>query len=672
MLLLLFPFLGFVLLFATQKRINVWAGWIAAAITLIGLIVSIAIGFDKAIEQGISWRWHWLQWAGYSLDFIFVVDRLAWAMLILVHFVALLVQIYSVSYMQHEASLWRYFAFLQLFVFSMLGIVLAGNLIVMYVFWELVGLSSYLLIGFWHEKPRAVWAAKKAFLLNRVGDIGFLAGILLLWTLSPALLQFDQLLTPHSLFTSHFSLLTIIGLLLFCGTIGKSAQFPLSAWLPDAMEGPTPVSALIHAATMVAAGVYLLARIHPLLTDEALLVIAIVGTVTMVTAAYKALFQTDIKKMLAYSTISQLGLMVMAMGINAREASLFHLFTHAFFKAGLFLGAGVVLHHLSPTPSLRDTPPQLGGGLRTHLPLTFWTYTLCAAALVGLPLTSGFLSKDLILIRAFEWAQGHGGLYYLIPVLSVLSVGLTAAYMARQWRSVFLGSSQKGTKIVKTSLDEPTLPHHPTPIAQRVPLVVLAGLSVFIWFSWNPLSAEDGVFWAFLQTKPLFKMHSDFHVLVPLSAVLMTVLGGTLGYWSGQAEMRFIQRLKMVYQSIKAVFDAQWKHIKHWLLILRPHDEAQSHVLFLIVPLQRIAHWVSVFDQRIIDIVVNGLGYLTVILAHIVGRIDRMLVDGVVNGLAWTAGFAGNRTRNLQNGRIQSYFVVMLIGILALIFLFLV
>ncbi|TAG68389.1 MAG: NADH-quinone oxidoreductase subunit M, partial [Runella slithyformis] len=308
------------------------------AATLAGLVFSMGL-YTEFDGQPTGETFTWLNIQNTAFNFTFQLDKLAFLMLFVVHLVALLVQVFSMNYMAHDAYRWRYFAFLQLFIFSMLGVVLAADLLLMYVFWELVGLSSYLLIGFWYAKPRAAWAAQKAFLLNRVGDAGFLMGILLL-------LANGQ--------STHFESLSIglplpstaVGLLLFCGVVGKSAQWPLSTWLPDAMEGPTPVSALIHAATMVAAGIFLLARIHFLLTPQALLVVAGIGTITMLLGAYQAVFQNDIKKMLAYSTVSQLGLMVLAMGIGAREASLFHLLTHAFFKAGLFLSAGAIIHHL--------------------------------------------------------------------------------------------------------------------------------------------------------------------------------------------------------------------------------------------------------------------------------------------------------------------------------------
>jgi NADH-quinone oxidoreductase subunit L len=355
LLLLIIPFVGFIGLFSLQKRANPWAGYVGTGLSVIGMGCSLVI-LSQSLHQSQVFAVEWFSVNGKPIMLSFFVDNQTLLMLVVVHLVAILVQVFSISYIHEDPARWRYFAFLQLFVFSMLGIVLAGSLLLMYVFWELVGLSSYLLIGFWYERPRAVWAAKKAFLLNRIGDAGFLMGILLLfWHFGTT--EFSVLMSQNGALSSSSSLLfTGIGILLFCGAIGKSAQFPLSDWLPDAMEGPTPVSALIHAATMVAAGIFLLGRIHPFLTPDALIVVTIIGTITMAVGAYNAVFQTDIKKLLAYSTVSQLGLMVMGMGVGAKEAALFHLMTHAFFKAGLFLCAGVIIHAVHT----QDTR-QMGG-----------------------------------------------------------------------------------------------------------------------------------------------------------------------------------------------------------------------------------------------------------------------------------------------------------------------
>ena len=652
-LLLVFPFLGFIGLFSVRKLANNWAGYVGIALTLMGLGGSLMI-FYQALNQSQVYWVEWFSMNGKPILLSFLVDNQTLMMLVVVHFVAVLVQLFSISYLHDEPARWRYFAFLQLFVFSMLGIVLAGSLLLMYVFWELVGLSSYLLIGFWYERPRAVWAAKKAFLLNRIGDAGFLIGILLVfWQFGTT--EFSVLTYQDGVFSGDSSVLfTAIGVLLFCGAIGKSAQFPLSDWLPDAMEGPTPVSALIHAATMVAAGIFLLGRIHPFLTPAALVVVAIIGTITMLLGAYKAIFQTDIKKLLAYSTVSQLGLMVMGMGVGAKEAALFHLLTHAFFKAGLFLCAGIIIHAVHT----QDTRQM--GGLRQGMPVTFWAYTICAAALAGLPFFSGFLSKDAIFIGAFEWAKHTGRIAYVIPVVGLISAGLTAFYVIRQWKQVFLGENQGGYRHEQIVHDADSF--------MKVPVILLAILSFFIWFSFNPADAAHGWFFRMFPVEAA----ETGHGMVALGSVLVVAIGLLGGFYSTAmgALPSLITLLQGIHDVIEKLFVSLFGKIRSGLKWLNEHaDETDRHV-FLIAPLQKIAYWTYRMDRHIVDVMVNGVGYATVIGAHAIGRFDKLVVDGVVNALAWLAGFAGSRIRNLQNGRIQSYFVVMLLGVLLMIFLF--
>ncbi|MEI7582639.1 NADH-quinone oxidoreductase subunit L [Runella sp.] len=654
LILLFLPLSSFLVFFLAGKKTNQWVGGIASFITLIGLVLSIVLA-KELVNSPQHFVFEWFSLGKKSFTLSLQIDNLTLLMLAVVHLVALLVHVFSISYMHDDAGKWRYFAFLGLFVFSMLVIVLAGSLLLMYVGWELVGLSSYLLIGFWYEKPRAVWAAKKAFLLNRIGDAGFLVGILLLFwqfgTTEMSVISYQ--LSVNGSQTTENGLL-IIGLLLFCGAIGKSAQFPLSAWLPDAMEGPTPVSALIHAATMVAAGIFLLARIHFLLTPDALLVVTLIGTITMLLGAYRAIFQTDIKKLLAYSTISQLGLMVMGMGVGAREASLFHLLTHAFFKAGLFLCAGAVIH------AVHSQDMRQMGGLRQKMPVTFFAYTGCAAALAGLPFFSGFLSKDAILVEAFAWAGRNGGIAYFIPTIGLLSAGLTAFYVARQWRMVFL---ERSADSKSANPDEHL---HETDGFMKIPMVILASLSVFIWFSWNPFDASHGWFFNLFKSN----LNHQLHTVVAIASVIVAVTGLGLGYLCTftHSAPSLVQLLAQWHDQLKASFIHRFEDAKQWVQLLREHDPTTDHFLFLITPMQKIAHHLSYFDQRVLDVTVNGFGYLTVITAHLVGRFDRMIVDGIVNGLAWVAGFFGNRTRSLHNGQIQSYFVAMLVGVLFLLF----
>ncbi|MBC8155343.1 MAG: NADH-quinone oxidoreductase subunit M, partial [Bacteroidetes bacterium] len=418
-------------------------------------------------------------------------------------------------------------------------------------------------------------------------------------------------------------------LCLFMGCVGKSAQFPLLTWLPNAMEGPTPVSALLHAATMVAAGIFLLARIHPLLSPDALLVIAVVGTITAVWGGYSALFQTDIKKVLAFSTVSQLGLMVAAMGTGQVSAALFHLLTHAFFKAGLFLSAGAVIHAVHTQNMLEM------GSLRTKLPVTFWAYTTCAGALAGLPFFSGFLSKEVILGGAFAWAAREatmpgGGLIYLIPVLLLLSSGLTALYMARQWRLVFFGQSHYNASVH---------PHEADPLMTG-PMIALAVLSVGFWFSWNPLPAHEG--W-FFRLFPVVETETAGW-LAPASVVLAGVAGWVGFRMNEPDQSSFRARLSVQYGFLDELYE-----------------------IAFIKPIRQLSARLYRFDQRRVDGVVDGLGTSTVVVAHIAGWVDRYLVDGIVTGLVWVANRLGRLTRSAQNGRVQSYIATAVMVLLVLL-----
>ena len=380
-----------------------------------------------------------------KLSIGYILDPLSLRMLLVVTGIGSLIHIFSWGYMREDKAVPRYFACLSLFTFSMLGIVLANNLFMMFIFWELVGVSSYLLIGHWFHRDAAAEAAKKAFITNRIGDFGFLLGIIIVWS---ALGTFNFAFIE----AKHSELGTLAGLLLFCGAVGKSAQFPLHIWLPDAMEGPTPVSALIHAATMVAAGVYMICRLFFIFTPDALMVISWVGGITSLLAALMAIQQDDIKRILAYSTLSQLGYMVMAVGCEGSDAAMFHLTTHAFFKALLFLGAGsviIALHHEQNIWKM--------GGLRHRMPVTFWTFIIAMLALCGVPPFSGFFSKDAILELAWH---GNKTLFIVATAVAVL----TAFYMFRLLYIAFLGSPRS---TVADKAEE-------SPYVMTVPLMILA------------------------------------------------------------------------------------------------------------------------------------------------------------------------------------------------------
>ena len=437
------------------------------------LVLSVAFRFSSLVRPHSETLATWIRAGSFQADFAFYLDQLSLVMLLVVTGVGFLIHIYSVGYMWEEGGFYRFFAYLNLFMFFMLTLVLASNYLLMFIGWEGVGLASYLLIGFWFTKDSAASAGKKAFIVNRVGDFGFLIALFLLIKHFGSL-NFDQVaqsIRPLSPEIGGAGLLTAIGLLLMVGAAGKSAQIPLYVWLPDAMEGPTPVSALIHAATMVTAGVYMVARSHVIFerAPMALTVVAIVGTLTALFAATIGVTQTDIKKVLAYSTVSQLGYMFIACGVGAFSAAIFHLLTHAFFKGLLFLAAGSVIHAVSGEQDMRQM-----GGLRTKIPWTFWTMTIGTFAIAGIPPFAGFFSKDEILWRADQASW----VYWAIGLFTAF---LTSFYMFRLWFMTFFGEYRGAAE----SSDQHSEPHgqghsgiHESPMVMVIPLVVLAVLSV--------------------------------------------------------------------------------------------------------------------------------------------------------------------------------------------------
>lgn len=512
---LLLPLLSFVILIFTNRRlprggdfvgVGILGGTFAMALYIFWQVV--VVHYDPNFR--LAWDFTWIDFGNVpgigplEIRMGIAIDNLTAIMLAMVTLISFLVHLYSTGYMHGETYYGRFFAYLGIFTFSMLGIVLSDNLFSIYIFWELVGLSSYLLIGFYFHKDSAADAQKKAFLTNRVGDIGMWLGILILYS---QFHTFSYEGIAENLAEGNFTLsnawLTAAGVLLFMGCVGKSAQFPLHVWLPDAMEGPTPVSALIHAATMVAAGVYFVARIFVLLTADALHVIAFIGAFTAFMAATIAITQHDIKRVLAYSTVSQLGYMVLGLGVGAYSAALFHLVTHAFFKACLFLGSGAIIHAMHHEQDMRWM-----GGLAKKMPWTFATFMIATLALAGLPLTSGFMSKDAILAGAIGFANAEGGgVFWIIPFLGFFSAMLTAFYMGRQIWLVFFGESRTHLKPADEhdhhgAHDDHHGHHEVHEVAwnMRLPLVILAALSVFAVYSPDPLDGAKGWFMKMIPT----------------------------------------------------------------------------------------------------------------------------------------------------------------------------
>src|SRR5215469_8664937 len=487
-----------------------------------------------AVRETVNFTW--IEIGGGNLDLGWVLDPLSAVMLVMVTFVGLLIFIYSVGYMAHDENFTRFFCFLSLFAGAMLGVVISNSLLLLFMCWEIVGLTSYLLIGFWYQKPSAAAAAKKAFVTTRVGDIFFLLGIVWLFAQTGTLLFYNSgsgNLEPNALggllaapAALGLSAATAIGLLIFAGAAGKSGQLPLHVWLPDAMEGPTPVSALIHAATMVAAGVYLVARVYPLMaaggtlsqfagsTTTALTVVTWVGAATAVFAALIAVAQNDIKRILAYSTVSQLGYMMAGLGVGGVAVGMFHLITHAFFKALLFMGAGSVIHGAHEEQDIRHM-----GGLKKYMFATFVTYGIGMLALCGFPLFfSGFWSKDAILHAAFTWNASRVPFY-----LAAFGVLLTAFYMMRQVAYVFFG---------KPRFKPAAMTPHESPAVMTVPLIILAGFSILLGLIGTP---EWEWFSAFLNGQQL---HFDIRgfeesgfLAVMLMSTTLVLIGLGIGWF---------------------------------------------------------------------------------------------------------------------------------------------
>lgn len=644
------PFFVFIVLFFFGNRLKQTSAWVAIGGTSLSFLLAVAVLLNTWPDHVYTWSVNWFTVGDYTFTIQLLIDKLSAAMLVLVSFISLLVQIYSTEYMKGDKQYSRYFAYLGLFTFSMFCIVLSGNLLLLYIGWELVGLSSYLLIGFWREKTDAALASRNAFLINRIGDTGFLLGIIILFA------QFNTLdlatLTSGTIPVDSSLWMTAAGIGLFCGCIGKSAQFPLQIWLPGAMAGPTPVSALIHAATMVAAGVFLLARVFPLLNPDVLTVIAITGAITAFMGAVAALFQTDIKRLLAFSTISQLGYMVMGMGVGAYGPALFHLFTHAFFKACLFLSAGAVIHALHKVEHELhlhfDTQDmRLMGGLRRKMPFTFICYLVAGLSLAGLPFFSGFLSKDAILTGALSWAESKNHfLWYIIPDIGFISALLTAIYVGRQLLLVFDGEFRLPKVLPQLHTSNNLVKE--VPFAMKLPLGILALASVFIFFSLNPLDGAHGWFLANMQNPSPQSINNSWHLFTGITSGLLSIAGLLLAYVA--IGNKRIPRSVLIRKI----------SLHNWYM-------EDIYRLVFVRPGIRFTTFTDWLDKKILDQFIDYVSRGTVVFAHIVAWADRTLVDGTVNFTAYIAGRIGTITRSAQGGQVQYYFLYALFGLLILV-----
>lgn len=628
----------------------------------LSLVISVFLFISVWNNQPVQQQFSWFIIGQTQFTIGILLNNLSVLMLLLVTLIALLVHVYSTKYMQGDPYLHRYWAYLSLFCFSMLGLVITDSLFLLYMFWELVGFSSYLLIGFWFTKDTATQASKKAFIMNRLGDLGFLTGLMIIYsqfrTFDINLLFGEEGLVLKSIIENGLWIsgdnsmpsvwLTIAGLAFFLGAIAKSAQFPLHTWLPDAMEGPTSVSSLIHAATMVAAGVFLLARIYPLFDTTVLLTIASIGAFTAFMAATIALTQNDIKRILAFSTISQLGFMMIAMGVGAYASGIFHLVTHAFFKCLLFLAAGAVIHemaHVKQKYALDfDHQDILNmGGLRKKMPVTFITMLLASLALVGIPLTSGYLSKDAILIQSFEWSDLQNNWAKFIPYSALLTSWLTVFYISRLMFTVFFGRFRLEQMFnIKAAV-------HEAPNAMKYVLIVLAAFCLFPAFSINPLHYDNSWIIRGFGLNTQTDTVAIYHTIVPITVNLLAVLIIYISYiW-------YAKRVKSPDFSQNAIFgftEKQWYFNEFY----------QQIVVNRITGLSKFSYR---FDKIVIDGLVNLFGKAGVVLSIIAHWVDKYIVDGLVNGSASLAKTTGNFTRHFQTGRLQHYLLSMVLVVLA-------
>jgi NADH-quinone oxidoreductase subunit L len=617
----LFPLIGFLITgFINRSLSKSLTGIIASGSVLASFVVSILIAIEQhhAHEGTTVTLWQWINTGGYDISFSFLVDRLSSLFLLIITGVGFLIHVYSTGYMHDDDGFRRFFAYLNLFIFFMLLLVLGDNFLLMFVGWEGVGLCSYLLIGYWFKNTEYNNAAKKAFIMNRIGDLGFLLGIILIF-ITFGSISYSTVF--GSLDTASTAVLTTITLLLFVGATGKSAQIPLLTWLPDAMAGPTPVSALIHAATMVTAGIYMIARASNMfiLAPFTMEVIALTGLLTALVGASIGIFQNDIKKVLAYSTVSQLGLMFLGLGVAAFTGSVFHVMTHAFFKALLFLAAGSVIHAMSGEQDIRKM-----GSLKSKLPYTYWTFLIGTLALTAVPPFAAFFSKDEMLVHVFAHNKVYGFLAIGVSIM-------TTFYMFRLLFLTFFGSF-RGTEEQQHHL-------HESPASMTVPLVVLAILSTISGF-WGFPQFEDtnipfpNLVHEFLH--PVFA-NSDHVTQVTLGDDGVSMLLATLAILATILIARYLYITKGTMPANDESELSFWQKIlarKYYL------DEIYSALITR--PLDRIS------------------GFFSSVL-------DTKIIDGFVNGIGTSVKGSGQMVRLLQTGKVDFYLFVMVISVILIL-----
>ena len=643
-LLLVLPMAGFLFTALVGRRLGKQAHWVPVGVILIAWIIAMVAVFNvltgsapliegsEDLHGYVVGPWTWIPAGGFQVNLGLFVDPLTACVLIVVTTIGLLVHIYSIGYMGHDPGYWRFFAYLNLFMFSMLLLVLADSWLVVFVAWELVGLSSYLLIGFWYRKRSAALAAKKAFIVNRVGDVGFALGIMAIFLNTGTLDVRQSLETLTSPTLVAFPIpVPIVALLVFAGAMGKSAQFPLHVWLPDAMEGPTPVSALIHAATMVNAGVYLVARANPLFASapSTMVVVASIGIFTAILAASIAMTQTDIKRVLAYSTLSQLGYMFAALGVGAFTAAIFHLMTHGFFKGLLFLDSGSVIHAVHEEQDMRRM-----GGLSKKIRITYITMLIGSIAIAGIPPLAGFFSKDEILGEAFKLG------FPWIWAIGLFVALLTAFYMFRLMGLTFWGS-YRGPKELWDRI-------HESPPVMTTPLILLAIPSALLGlFLGLPLGANLIAQWL----EPVFQPAVEMLHHTEAEYQLFGIDGALIGASVAVAAVGVVIAWRLFGTDIAGLH-----------MPARPEAVREMSARPGLSFLYRASLNKWWFDElnHVLFIVIGGW------IANAMWWFDREVVDGTVNGIGSSTVVAGRNIRRVQTGRVQNYALGIAIGLIVM------
>ncbi len=633
-LVLVLPLVGFLVTAAIGRRLDREAHWIPVGVVVLSWALAMIVCY-AALSGQLGAGGHrvelfeWIPAGDFTVTAGLFVDNLTACLLIVVTTIGMLVHVYSIGYMAHDPGYWRFFAYLNLFMFSMLLLVLADNWLVVFVAWELVGLSSYLLIGFWYRRRSAALASKKAFIVNRVGDVGFALGIMAIWVNTGTLDIRESIAILLGEGGAPVIPIAIVALLLFAGAVGKSAQFPLHVWLPDAMEGPTPVSALIHAATMVNAGVYLVARANPIFAAApgVMVIVAAIGIFTAILAASIAMTQTDIKRVLAYSTLSQLGYMFAALGVGAFTAAIFHLMTHGFFKGLLFLGSGSVIHAVHDEQDMRRM-----GGLRKKIPHTYWTMLIGAVAIAGVPPLAGFFSKDEILGESFKFGFGW------VWAIGVFVAILTAFYMFRLIGLTFWGPSRVDPHVEPKIHESPRVMIGPLWLL-AIPTIVL-GAALGLPFGDGPLHHWlEGVFAGAAET--LHLPHAEF-ALFGIDGVLILVSGAAAAIGIAVAWWLF--------------------GVELLALRSRPRPDTVRSLSGRVPFLYRASLNKWWFDE------LNDLLFIRIggRIADALWWFDREVVDGTVNAVGTLTRGSGSRLARVQTGRVQNYALGIALGLIVM------